>query len=259
MEKKLGDKVQRLDKNVDRMRMLRKDSDTLKVAENVFDNATLKTLYTLSNKGIIEAMGGSISTGKEANVFFAEGKDQELAVKIYRMSSSTFRSMEDYILGDSRFLNIRHNKRDIIFAWTKKELRNLIRAKKAGVKVPQPITSERNILVMEFLGSKGVPYPLLREVKFDPEQAHKLFEIITSYMQALYKEAHLIHGDLSEYNIVLDPDSMTPYIIDMGQSVTLEHPKARDFLERDVENITRYFRRFNIDADPLELYRTITS
>ncbi len=259
MQKRLGDKIQRMDKNIDRTRMRRKDSDTLKVTENVFDDATLKTLYNLSNKGIIEAMGGSISTGKEANVFIAEGKDQELAVKIYRMSSSTFRAMEDYILGDSRFLNIRHNKRDIIFAWTKKELRNLIRAKKAGVKVPQTVTSERNILVMEFLGREGVPYPLLKDVEFDSGQARQLFDIIISYMQALYKNAHLIHGDLSEYNIVLDPQNMIPFIIDMGQSVTLDHPKARDFLERDVLNIVRYFKRFNIDADPKILYMNITS
>ncbi|WP_340820252.1 serine protein kinase RIO [Methanolobus sp. WCC4] len=257
MKKEVTKKVKRIDTEVDRSRMRRKDADTLKVKENVFDEPTLKTLYTLSNKGIVEAIGGSISTGKEANVFLAEGEDRDIAVKIYRMSSSTFRSMEDYILGDPRFRNIRHSKRDIIFAWTKKEQRNLVRAKEAGVLVPEPIVAERNILVMEFMGEDEVSYPQLKDIKLETETAREVYNTIINYINLLYNKANLVHGDLSEYNILIVPDTKEPVIIDMGQSVTKEHPRSRDFLIRDIENIVRYFKKYGINEEPQELYSAI--
>jgi len=257
MKKAYVKKVHRIDTKVDKMRMKRKDSDTLKVKENVFDTATLKTLYTLSSKGMIKAMGGSISTGKEANVFLADGEEGEIAVKIYRISSSTFRAMEDYIVSDPRFTNIRHTKRDIIFAWTRKEFRNLTRARNAGVRVPAPITTERNILLMGFLGEKGIPYPLLKDIALVNEEAQRIFDTILEYMRALYQDASLVHADLSEYNIMVNPHDMSPIFIDMGQSVTLEHPHADDFLRRDIQNIVRYFKRFKVVAVPDEVYSFI--
>ncbi|KGK99413.1 serine/threonine protein kinase [Methanococcoides methylutens] len=257
MKKELEGKIKRLDNSVDKLRIRRKDSDNLKVTENVFDNATLKALYTLSNKGIVQALGGSISTGKEANVFLADGEEEDIAIKIYRISSSSFRSMEDYILGDPRFSNIRHNKRDIVFAWTKKEFRNLMRAKQAGVRVPEPIITERNILIMKFMGENGKPYPLLKDMKIQKEDGQMIFETVIDYMHKLYVDANLVHGDLSEYNILIDPEDLTPVIIDMGQSVTLEHPRADQFLKRDIENIARYFKRYKIEESPESIYARI--
>ncbi|MCG7853580.1 MAG: serine protein kinase RIO [Methanosarcinaceae archaeon] len=250
-------KVHRIDTDIDKKRMLRKDSDTLKVMENVFDTPTLKSLYNLSNKGLIQAMGGSISTGKEANVFLADGEEGEIAVKIYRISSSTFNTMEDYILGDPRFANIGHKKHDIIFAWTRKEFRNLERARNAGVRVPTPITTERNILLMEFMGEQGNSYPLLKDVALENEEAQRIFDTIAAYMRTLYLDANLVHADLSEYNIMIDPHDMTPILIDMGQSVILEHAHANDFLRRDIQNIIRFFKRFGVKVSPDELYSFI--
>lgn len=257
MKKEVTRKVKHIDTKVDRLRIKRKDADTLKVKENVFDEATLKTLYTLSNKGIIQAIGGSISTGKEANVFLAEDDEKDIAVKIYRISSSNFNSMENYILGDPRFRNVRHTKRDIIFAWTKKEQRNLVRAREAGVRVPEPFFSERNILVMEFMGVDGKSYPLLKNSHIGKEAAKKVFKTILDYIDLLYNKANIIHGDLSEYNILIVPDTIEPVFIDMGQSVTKEHPRSRDYLMRDIENITRYFKKYGIDEDPEKLYSLI--
>ncbi len=257
MKKDVTKKVQRIDTLVDKDRMRRKDSDALKVTENVFDDATLRTLYTIVNKGIIKALGGPISTGKEANVFLAEGEDRILAIKIYRISSGTFDAMEEYILGDPRFRNIRHSKRDIIFAWTKKEHRNLERAIEAGVKVPLPIISERNVLVMEFMGQGERPYPQLREAGLEKDDARAVFKTIVKYIGLLYVKASLVHGDLSEYNILMNPETKEPIIIDMGQSVTPEHPRAQQFLQRDLENIVRYFKKYDIQADPEKLYQDL--
>ncbi len=257
MKKEVTKKVERIDTEVDRLRMRRKDTDTLKVTDNVFDDPTLKTLYTLSSKGILKAMGGPISTGKEANVFLAEGEGKDIAIKIYRISSSTFNSMEDYILGDPRFRNVRHSKRDIIFAWTKKEQRNLIRAKEVGIRVPEPIVAERNVLVMEFMGENEKPYPQLKDIRLEKEGAKTVYDTIIKNIDLLYKEANLVHGDLSEYNILMVPETNDPIFIDMGQSVTSEHPRSREFLLRDIENIVRFFKKYGIDEDPQELYSSI--
>jgi RIO kinase 1 len=250
-------KIKRIDRAKDKSRVREKDSERLKVEENVFDVPTLKILYTLSNKGIIKAMGGAISTGKEANVFYAEGPDKELAVKIYRIASSTFKAMDAYIMKDPRFTNIRNNKRDIIFAWTRKELQNLKRAKSAGVRVPEPVLAEKNILIMEFMGEKEIPYPLLKNTYLEGDEAKLIFDTVVEYMRLLYKKANLVHADLSEYNILIDPKDLTPIFIDMGQSVTLEHPNSQEFLYRDVQNILRFFSRYGIKDKPEELLKKI--
>ncbi|AKB75839.1 Serine/threonine-protein kinase RIO1 [Methanosarcina lacustris Z-7289] len=252
-----NEKIRRIDSATDKARAREKDSERLKVEENVFDVPTLKVLYTLSNKGIIKALGGSISTGKEANVFYAEGENRELAIKIYRMASSTFKAMDAYIMKDPRFTNIRNNRRDIIFAWTRKEFQNLTRAKSAGIRVPEPLVAEKNILIMEFMGEERVPYPLLKNTHLENEEAKLVYDKIVEYMHLLNKEANLVHADLSEYNILIDPADKTPVFIDMGQSVTLEHPNAREFLYRDVLNILRFFSRYGITDKPEDLLSKI--
>lgn len=259
MRKSIPKHLRKIESDIDKMRIRQKDSNTLKVKEAVFDEATLKGLYHLSNDGVIEALGGSISTGKEANVFLAEGKDFDLAIKIYRISTSTFRAMEDYILGDPRFKSIRHKKKDVVFAWTRKEFRNLLRAEEVGIRVPKPITTYRNILVMQFIGENEKAFPPLKDIRLEKEDAKEMFETIVKYLDLLYNEANLVHGDLSEYNILVNPSTFEPYIIDMGQAVTLEHPGADVFLKRDLKNLTRYFKKYGIETSDEELYKTLKS
>lgn len=243
-------KEKRIDQRIDGYRSKTKDSEDIKVRSEVFDTATFKVLYNFANKGIIKAMGGVVSTGKEANVFHALGKDdREMAVKIYRISTSDFQKMEDYMLGDPRFSNIKRTKKDIVFAWTKKEHRNLERAAEAGVWVPKPIASDRNVLIMEFIGREGVPAPRLRDVKL--EEPDRIYNTIADYMSGLYNKAKLVHADLSEFNILLYEDE--PVIIDMGQSVMLEHPMAREFLRRDISNIVRYFKKLGVSCTEEDL------
>ena len=231
-----------------------KDSNDYKVLEDVFDTATLETLYKFANRGIISAMGGAISTGKEANIFHALGENGELAVKIYRISTSNFHSMHEYMIGDPRFKKIRKDKKSIVFAWTKKEFRNLTRASEVGVRVPEPIAAERNILIMEFIGKDGIKAPRLKDVD-GLEDPHSFFRMIVKYMKLLYTKARIVHADLSEFNILVQ-DEM-PVFIDMGQSVMLDHPNAEEFLERDVENIVRYFEGFDIRYEKEGIIREV--
>src|SRR5512147_1945053 len=110
-------KMKSIDKRIDEYHFKIKDSSDLKAESGVFDTPTLKTLYTLASKGIITAMGGVVSTGKEADVFHAIGENgKELAIKIYRINTSDFQKMQDYLIGDPRFSNVRGTKKDIVFA-----------------------------------------------------------------------------------------------------------------------------------------------
>ncbi|MEA3325543.1 MAG: serine protein kinase RIO [Euryarchaeota archaeon] len=243
---KLEKRLKEIDKEIDRFRIRIKDSEDLKAVEGVFDTFTLKTLYNLANKGYIDALGGVISTGKEANIHHAFGcgqeeqQEREIAIKVYRISTSNFRAMQSYLIGDPRFKNVRHEKRSIVFAWTKKELRNLKKAQSAGVRVPEPFVERNNVLLMEFIGEDEIPAPQLREVSLTPGEARKAFDTTVEYVRKLY-HANLVHGDLSEFNILMHGREVV--FIDMGQSVTLDHPNAMEFLMRDIHNVTRFFRK----------------
>jgi RIO kinase 1 len=233
-------KDEEFDTRIDLLRTKIKDSDDLDVEEAVFDSRTLMDLYSLASKGIIDALGGSVCTGKEANIFRALGGGKELALKIYRISTSNFKAMQDYLHGDPRFGSVKGTKRAIVSAWAKKEFRNLTRAEEAGVRVPHPIAMRANILVMDFVGQNDHAAPQLKDVELEVEEAKRVFGRLVEYISLLYHRAGLVHADLSEFNILYAGE---PVIIDMGQSVTLDHPLARKFLERDITNIVRYFQK----------------
>jgi RIO kinase 1 len=242
----------RFDREVEKMGVRIKDADQMKVMENVFDEVTLLALYRLVHKKYISEIGGSISTGKEANVFYGQKDQQPIAIKIYRISSANFKSMSDYITGDPRFSSVRRTRKDVVFTWTKKEYSNIIRAHEAGIPVPEAIVFDRNILIMEFLGEDEVPYPQLKNVSLnDPEE---VYAIIIGYMNRLFNTARLVHADLSEFNILYGDQ---PYIIDMGQSVTPDHPRALTFLARDIKNINRFFSRLCEVREEREIFTDI--
>ena len=241
------------DREFARFRERIKDADQFKVEGGVFDEAALGALYKLVQDGHIDAFGGPISTGKEAHVFLADA-DDDVAVKIYRINASDFRQMRRYLEGDPRFRNIGSNKKQVVLAWTKKEFANLRRAAVAGVKVPEPIAVERNVLVMGFIGHDGERAKRLGEVHI--ENPRTTYEVVREYTRRLY-DAGLVHGDLSEYNIVVHDSQL--WLIDLGQAVTIHHPNSREFLERDCRNVAKFFARQGLDTDGAELLAHVTS
>jgi len=227
-----------------------KDSDQFKVEQSVFDDATLAALYKLVQDDYVRAFGGPISSGKEATVYNALGGDahDEVAVKIYRISASNFNDMREYLVGDPRFEELSGDKKRVVLAWTRKEFANLKRAQKAGVRVPDPIAVQRNVLVMEFLGTDGERAPTLDDAHLEnPETA---YGVVREYMRRLY-DASLVHGDLSEYNIIVHDGELC--IIDVGQAVTVHHPNSDDFLTRDCANVASFFQRQGMDVTGDEL------
>lgn len=254
------DRIQRLDRKLSDLGLkINKDEDSRKVTGEVFDEVTLLALYKLVTKKVISSLGGSISTGKEANVFLAGRSDEETgeisdaAVKIYRLRTGNFTKMSEYIVGDPRFAGVKRSHKDLIFAWTKKEFSNLARARDAGLPCPKPYAFDRNILIMEFLGEGGIPWPQLRQVM--PASPEETYEEVLSLLKKLYRDARLVHGDLSEYNILTGQNGLI--LIDMAQAVTPEHPQAYHFLFRDIKNMNRFFEKKCSTRDEHEIFRDI--
>ena len=216
-------------------------------------STTPAALYKLVQDGYIDAFGGPLSTGKEANVYLAAGPEGDVAVKLYRINASDFRAMRDYLDGDPRFEGIGSDKKKVVVAWTKKEFANLKRAQQAGVRVPNPIAVQRNALVMEFVGRDGNRAKRLNEV--DVENPETAYEVVREYMRRLHR-AGLVHGDLSEYNIVFHEGQLC--LLDLGQAVTVHHPNSREFLERDCRNVAAFFTRQGFEVDPDDLLAFVT-
>lgn len=231
------------------------DDEDRKTLDEVFDKPALLTIYKLMKDGLIDTIDFPISTGKEANVFRVTSPDGDFyALKIYRTSNLTFKRIARYIEGDPRFKGIHGSRRKVIFAWAIKEFRNLQRMREAKIRVPEPIKFNQNMLVMEFVGTEGTPAPMLRDVEL--EDATKTYKTIVKYIKLAYKKAELVHGDLSEYNILMHEGQ--PVIIDLGQGMVIEHMNSKEFLKRDIENINRYFRSLDVKVvEPVELMKQI--
>ncbi|MBD6956308.1 MAG: serine protein kinase RIO, partial [Thermoplasmatales archaeon] len=150
-----------------------------------------------------------------------------------------------------RFEHFKRSTLGIVYLWAQKEFRNLSDCYQAGVLVPKPVVFRNNIVVMEYLGTSKYPAPLLKDY---PVQ-EKFYELILNNMLRMVNEAGLVHGDLSEYNIVVHKEK--PYIIDVSQAMPVKHPNARSLLERDVKNIVRFFKKKGIDADENDFYDKI--
>ncbi len=231
------------------------DADQFKVEGAIFDDATYAAIYKLVQDGYLTAFGGPISSGKEATVFEAYGPDEvDVAVKIYRINASDFTHMREYLEGDPRFEGIGSDKKKVVLAWTRKEFSNLQRAHAAGVRVPEPIAVQRNVLVMEYIGVEGDPAPTLSDVNVENPQT--AYEVVREYMRRLHR-AGLVHGDLSEYNMVVYKGELV--IIDIGQALTVHHPTAEEYLRRDCRNVANFFTRQGLELTEDELYEFVTA
>lgn len=232
--------------------MKHKRSEEWEVLEEVFDRPTLLNLYQLLNRKVITKIHGAIKAGKESRIYWGErSKGEEVAIKIYLTISSEFKKgMLNYILGDPRFPKVKRDTRSLVQLWAKKEFKNLSSAYKAGVRVPRPLTVSGNILIMEFIGSKGSPAPLLKETSESEIEMEKFYKRILGLVYTLYNKAELVHADLSEYNVMIWRGK--PVLIDFSQSVHREHPSAEIYLRRDLENINRFFRRRGVETEDIE-------
>jgi RIO kinase 1 len=124
----------------------------------------------------------------------------------------------------------------------------------AKVRVPKPLAAKSNVVIMEFIGEKGVSAPSLKEQP--PQYPECVYKIIVTYLKRLYRKAKIVHGDLSEYNIMMWKGK--PVVFDVSQSVSIQHPLADFMLRRDIANVNRFFSRLDVEVIPEdELYRLV--
>ncbi len=249
-------------KNIDDLEKKKLDSKRVRnidqtkkraTVDSVFDERMYLQLNKLLKTGTLNRIEGIISAGKEANVYLAYGqKNEEYAIKIYKIDTNTSRWMRNYIIGDPRFKKIPNNVSKIIYLWASKEFKNLKRAYKVGLSVPEPIYVKNNVLIMEYIGFESIPAPKLKEIKAPKDPIDLLNEVL-NFMKDLYQKANLVHGDLSEFNILYH--NQKPVVIDISQAVTVHHPKAEIYLVRDITNIFNYFEKIGVEVpNPEEFY-----
>ena len=174
------------------------------------------------------------------NVFYPE-----LGVKIFKTSLQEFSNRAEYVEGDFRFRNAHFGSQRNAFklckVWAEKEFKNLLRMHVKNVRCPTPLRVRSHILAMQFIGLDGLPAPQLREcvASISARRLRRAYRQVVHLMHALHHRCKLVHADLSEYNMLYFDRRV--WMIDVGQSVALEHPNADRFLRRDVENVTDFF------------------
>ena len=214
---------------------------------------TPKRLQPLVDDGVIDTVVRQLMSGKEAMVFVVRCGTEARCAKVYKEADKrSFRQAVDYtenrktknsrqaraMAKGTRFGREAQEK-----AWQSAEVDALYRLAAAGVRVPRPYNFHEGVLLMELVADEeGNAAPRLNDVEFTPEEALDLHErLIREVVRML--AAGVVHGDLSEFNILLGADG--PVIIDLPQAVDAAgNNHAPRMLVRDVDNLRRYFGRY---------------
>lgn len=214
---------------------------------------TPPSLEALIEEGVIDNVLRQLKSGKEASVYLVSSAGQERCAKVYKEANKRgFHKLAEYQEGrkargsrDARAIGkrSRHGRAEQEAAWKNAEIDALYRLAAAGVRVPQPQGYFSGVLIMEVIqDADGNPAPRLSEVEATPQQARDWHAFLMRQI-VLMLCSGLIHGDLSEYNVLLDAGG--PVIIDLPQAVDAAgNNNAFAMLQRDVANITTYCSRF---------------
>lgn len=231
----------------------RKETHQRKLLDEFFDHGTLLAVSRLVSHGLFDSIDFPISTGKEGGVFRATRGAEFRAVKIYRISNTTFRHLPPHALEELRRESSVRNFGGLILAWTRREHTILGRLKEAGVRAPEPFGHYRNVLVMEFIGTPEGAAPRLQSALVENPAA--LYADLVLQIGRMVRDARLVHGDLSPYNVLWFEDRAV--LIDVAQAVARDHPSAKALLQRDIVNFSKYFARLGLEVDPGEFLAAV--
>ncbi|XP_066993817.1 serine/threonine-protein kinase RIO3 [Anabrus simplex] len=242
------------------------DKSEQATSELSVDPRTRLLLYKLVNQEVLDRVNGILSTGKEAVVIHADGGSsqetvvpKECALKVFKTTLNEFKTRDKYIQDDFRFKDrfSKQNPRKIIHLWAEKEMHNLIRMQKAKINCPEVVVLKKHVLVMSFIGENHRPAPKLKDVMLKVADLSLAYEDTIETMKKLYDDAHIVHADLSEYNILWHNGKC--WYIDVSQAVERNHPKALEFLFRDCTNISTFFTKRGLPnvMIPEELFKYV--
>ncbi len=217
----------------------------LMILERGFDTLAL---WDFKRHGILEEVGDTIGEGKEAEIVLARSPSGEpVVIKFHRYWAKEFRHIRrslSYaaVVVRGQELNLEDSRIDVPRAKAQVEMKALEAVHKAGVSTPEPLGVNRHAVAMRMVEGEEpeTPAPNLSDIKLkNPREA---LEQITSDVETMVREAGFIHGDLNEYNILVDREGVL-YYIDFPQAVPVSYEEAQLILERDLENIFSHFRR----------------
>ncbi|MDT7835919.1 PA4780 family RIO1-like protein kinase [Aquabacterium sp. OR-4] len=210
-------------------------------------------LQVLIDEGLIDGVTRQLKSGKEADVYVVRVGDDTLAAKVYKEAQKRgFRQAVDYTenrkVRNSRQARAmakgtRYGREQQEAAWQSAEVDALYRLAAAGVRVPRPINFHEGVLLMELVvNAAGDAAPRLNDLQFSPADAQRHHDALVREVVRMLA-AGVVHGDLSEFNILLAADG--PVIIDLPQAVDAAgNNHAPRMLMRDVDNLRRFFGQF---------------
>jgi RIO kinase 1 len=211
-------------------------------------------LQALIDEGLIDTVVRQLMSGKEAMVYVVRHGDETLCAKIYKEATQrSFRQAVDYTENrkvkntrQARAMakGTRFGRQAQEAAWQSAEVDALYRLASAGVRVPRPLNFHDGVLLMELVtAADGDAAPRLNDVAFSPEEALAHHATLIGEVVRMLATAGVVHGDLSEFNILLAEDG--PVIIDLPQAVDAAgNNHAARMLLRDVDNLRRFFGQF---------------
>ena len=232
------------------------------------DTEQLEALDELIGDGTLEEVLGTVKSGKEATVYCCRATDRHggalVAAKVYRTRDvRRFANDAAYRGGRDRNYERRTARavragtafgRDTAFSrWVADEYETLRLLYAAGADVPAPLARSERIIVMEYVGDTDAPAAPLAAVRLEPDEALVLFQRLMGNIELALANDR-IHGDLSPFNVLYHDREVR--IIDFPQAVDPRfNDAALSLLDRDVDNICRYFERFGVRADAYAISR----
>jgi RIO kinase 1 len=210
-------------------------------------------LQPLIDDGVIDEVVRSLKSGKEATVYLVRSGPHLRCAKVYRdMAQRSFQKRAQYQEGrgvrgsrQARAMgtSTSFGRREQETAWKNAEVDALYQLVAAGVRVPKPVGYFDGVLVMELVADgDGNPAPRLGEVELSAETAREYHDVLIRDVARMLSLG-LIHGDLSEFNVLVAPDG--PVIIDLPQAINAAgNNAALPMLERDVNNLRTTLGRF---------------
>ncbi len=227
---------------------------------------TPKRILPLVEDGIVDAVLRQLMSGKEATVYVVQCGDEVRCAKVYKEANQRgFHQAVHYTEGrkvkNSRAQRAmekgsRYGRQEQESAWQRSEVDALYKLAASGVRVPHPFGFYEGVLLMELVTDEnGAAAPRLNDLELSPEQAREFHARLIREV-VLMLCAGIVHGDLSEFNILVDAHG--PVIIDLPQAVdAAANNNASRMLERDVDNLANYFGQFAPELKDTQYAREI--
>ena len=209
-------------------------------------------LNVLANRNVIANVGNQIGVGKESDVYVGTNdQHQRYIIKLHRLGRTCFRKVtlkRDYLKSG--------NKTNWIYLSRLAALREFAFMKvlhEKGLPVPEPIDCNRHCIVMQFIDGT-----LLNQMsKDDINDIPSLYDKLMNLIITLANDYGLVHGDFNEFNILITNDSNEPILIDFPQMLSVSHPTAQTYFERDVDCIVNFFaKKFSYESDQIPCFES---